>query len=190
MAVRAALVGLMAVRTALAIGLLAGTLALATEVRAAFEVVVSASPSEVQVGEPLEVLIRTFIPVQRNILDVGEPREPYPAPSGLWNVLYPTEDYPFDVVAEHEGGSEVAVTVVRDPSDSTLWRGIVSLPSAGTWTIRVRNFTAGAPGATTVVHARAGTPVFIQTGLAAAAALGLGLLAGVFVGRRWRRSRT
>jgi hypothetical protein len=181
----------MAVRAALVVvGLLAGTLALATEVRAAFEIVVSASPSEVEVGQPLEILIRTFVPAQRDILDLPDPRAPYPGPSGLWNVLYPAEDYPFDIVAEHESGSEVAVTVVREPSDSTLWRGIVTLPKAGTWTIRVRNFVAGAPGASTVVQAQAGTPVSTQTGLAAAVALGLGLLAGVFVGRRWRRSRT
>jgi len=172
------------------VGLLAGTLALATGVRAAFEVVVSASPSEVRVGQPLEVLIRTFVPVQRDILDVADPREPYPGPSGLWNVLYPMEDYPFNVVAEHDDGSDVPLTVVRDPSDSTLWRGIVTLPKPGTWTIRVRNFPASAPGATTVVRVGAAPPVSTGAGPAAAVGLALGLLAGVFVGHRWRRSRT
>ena len=170
--------------------MLAGTLALAPVARAAFEVVVSASPADVLVGQPLEVIIRTFVPVQRDILDVADPREPYPGPSGLWNVLYPIEDYPFDVVAEHEDGSEVPVTVVRDPSDSTLWRGIVSLPRAGTWIVRVRNFPASAPGTTAVVHAAAGTLVSIEAGPAATIGLLLGLLAGVFVGLRWRRSRT
>src|SRR3989304_2693024 len=96
-----------AVRAALvAVGMLAGTLALAPVARAAFEVVVSASPADVLVGQPLEVIIRTFVPVQRDILDVADPREPYPGPSGLWNVLYPIEDYPFDVVAAPEEGSE------------------------------------------------------------------------------------
>lgn len=168
------------------VGLLAGTLALATGVRAAFEVVVSASPSEVRVGQPLEVLIRTFVPVQRDILDVADPREPYPGPSGLWNVLYPMEDYPFNVVAEHDDGSDVPLTVVRDPSDSTLWRGIVTLPKPGTWTIRVRNFPASAPGATTAVQVEAGTPVLTEAGQAAAVGLVLGLLAGVFAGHHWR----
>jgi len=180
-----------AVRAALVVvGLLATTLALATGVRAAAEVVVSASPSEVRVGEPLEVFIRTFVPVQRSILDVPDPREPYPGASGFLNVLYPMEDYPFDVVAEHEDGSEVAVMVVRDPTDSTLWRGIVSLPKAGTWTVRVRNWPASAPGATTIVRAEAGPTVSTEAGLAAAVALVLGLMAGVFVWRRWRSSRT
>ena len=180
----------MAVRAAfVVVGLLAGTLALATGVRAAFEVVVSASPSQVRVGQPLEILVRTFVPVQRDILDVADPRQPYPGPSELWNVLYPMDDYPFDVVAEHEDGSEVPVTVARDPSDSTLWRGIVSLPKAGRWTVRVRNFPASAPGATTVVQAEAGPPVSTEVG-AAAVGLVLGLLTGLFVGRRWRRSRT
>jgi hypothetical protein len=169
--------------------LLAGMLALPTGARAAFEVVVSASPSEVRVGQQVEILIRTFVPVERDILDVSDPRGPYPGPSGLWNVLYPMDDYPFDVVAEHEGGSEVRVALARDPSDSTLWRGSVSFQSPGGWTVRVRNFSAGTPGATTVVRVRPATPDLSESGPSVAFALALGLIVGAIVGLRWRRSK-
>ncbi len=65
-----------------------GSLALAAEVRAASEVVVAVSQSEVEVGEPIEVLLRTFVPIERQgILPQSSAREPYPAPSGFWNVL-------------------------------------------------------------------------------------------------------
>lgn len=147
--------GRMAVCALLGAGLLVGNLALAAEVRAAGEVVVSVSPSEVEVGEPVEVLLRTFVPIEREgTLPQSSFREPYPAPSGFWNVLMPWDDYPFDVVAQHDGDADVAVQLVRDPSDSTLWRGSVTLPSAGTWTIWVRNFPGTEPGATTAVTIR------------------------------------
>ncbi len=166
--------------------ILGGALALTAGVRAAFEVVVSASPTEVQVGQPLEILVRTFVPVRPDVLDVPDPREPYPGPSGLWNLLYPMmEDYPFDVVAEHEDGTEVPVTVVRDSSDSTLWRGIVALPKAGSWTVWVRNFPGRDPGSITVVRAHTGPPVSTEAGTAVVSVL-LGLLGGFVVGRRWR----
>jgi len=151
------MMGQPAVRVLVCVGLLATTLAMAAAVRAAGGAVVSASPSEVGVGQPLEILVRTFVPIQREgTLAVPDPREPYPGPSGFYNVLYPWDDYPFNVVAEHEDGTEVQVTLARDPTDSTLWRGVTSLPKAGTWTIWVRNFPNREPGSTTVVKAEAG----------------------------------
>ena len=139
------------------VGVLAVTLATASVARAAGEVVVAVSPSEVRVGEPVEVLLRTFVPIQREgVLPGTSPREPYPAPSGFWNLLYPWDDYPFDVVAQHEGDPDVPVSLARDASDSTLWRGFVSLPKAGTWTIWVRNFPGKELGSTTTVTVRPG----------------------------------
>lgn len=130
---------------------------MAAEVRAAGEVVVAVSPSEVEVGKPVEVLLRTFVPIEREgTLPQSSVREPYPAPSGFWNVLMPWDDYPFDVVAQHDGDADVAVQLARDPSDATLWRGSVSLPSTGTWTIWVRNFPGKEPGSTTTVTVRPG----------------------------------
>ena len=177
------------------VGLLAVTLGAATAVRAAGEVVVSASPSDVRVGQPLEVLIRTFMPIPREgTLAVDDPREPYPGPSGLYNVLYPWDDYPFDVVAKHEDGTEIPVTVARDPSDSTLWRGVTALPTAGRWTIWVRNFPNTEPGSTTVVRAEVGPPVSSDTASGAidagpAALIGalLGLLGGFVIASLLRR---
>jgi hypothetical protein len=190
-------------RVLVSVGLLVVTLATATTARAAFEVVVSASPSEVRVGQPLEILVRTFVPIQREgTLAVPDPREPFPGSSGLWNVLYPmADDYPFDVVAQHEDETEVSVTLARDPSDSTLWRGVTSLPKAGTWTIWVRNSPNKAPGSTTVVKAEAGPPASneptagstqttsgsIDAGPAALVGLLLGLLGGLVVARQWGR---
>lgn len=130
---------------------------MAAEVRAAGEVVVAVSPSEVEVGEPVEVLLRTFVPIEREgTLPQSSVREPYPAPSGFWNVLMPWDDYPFDVVAQHDADADVAVQLARDPANATLWRGSVSLPSAGTWTIWVRNFPGKEPGSTTTVTVRPG----------------------------------
>jgi hypothetical protein len=77
-------------------------------------------------------------------------------PSGVWNILYHWPDYPFDVVAQHEDGTEVGLTLARDPTDATLWRGVVSLPKVGTWTIWVRNYQQRGPGSTSVVTVRAG----------------------------------
>jgi hypothetical protein len=146
-------------RVLIGLGVVAATLAMATAVSAAGEVVVSASPAEVRVGQPVEILVRTFVPIQREgTLAVAAPREPYPAPSGHYDVLYPWDDYPFDVVAEHAAGTALSVDVSRDRSDSTLWRGSVVLPTAGTWTVWVRNFQHREPGSTTVVEVKSGPP--------------------------------
>lgn len=189
-------------RVLVSVGLLAVTLATASVARAAGEVVVAVSPSEVGVGEPVEVLLRTFVPIQREgVLPGTKPREPYPAPSGFWNLLYPWDDYPFDVVAQHDGDADVAVQLARDPSDSTLWRGSVSLPSAGTWTVWVRNFPGKEPGSTTTVTVRGGSATTaslpptatttgqasIEAGPAALIAAVVGLVVGALAALAWRR---
>ncbi len=183
---------------------------MAAEVRAAGEVVVTASPSEVGVGEPVEVLVRTFRVVDRSDLSLPfeSPITPYPVSSGVWNILYSWPDYPFDVVAQHDGDADVPVQLARDPSDSTLWRGTVSLPSAGTWTIWVRNFPGRQPGSTTAVTVRRGSPAATPsparvdatsttpgpTSIEAAPAGFTGALIGLVVGAmatlRWRQRRT
>ncbi len=62
-------------------------------------------------------------------------------------------DYLFDVVAQHARDADVAVQLARNASDSTLWRGSVSLPSAETWTIWVRTFPGKEPGSTAMTEA-------------------------------------
>jgi hypothetical protein len=172
----------------LGIGLLVATLAAPERAQAAGEVVVSASPSEVVVGEPVELLVRTFLVVELSELSVPfeAPVQPYPVPSGVWNILYSWQDYPFDVVAQHPDGSELRVTLARDPSDSTLWRGSVSLPKAGAWTVWVRNFPGKEAGSTTVVTVGAPPPGSISWGASALAGALLGLVGGYAVARRRR----
>jgi hypothetical protein len=177
--------------------LLVVSLATALEARAAGDVVVTVSPSVVGVGEPVEVLLRTFLPIERaGTLPQSSAREPYPAPSGYWNVLFPWDDYPFDVVAWRENDRDIAIALARDPSDATLWRGMVSLPAAGTWTIWVRNFPGRQVGSTTTVTVHpgqlAGTPSSAATaatsGTRAAPTIGpgpaalVGILFGLGVG--------
>jgi hypothetical protein len=85
------------------------------------EVVVTASPADARVGQQVEVLLRTFVPFTTATLGLY-PRPEYPAPSGFLDVLYPWDDYPFDVRAEVADQS-VGIDLRRDPHDSTLWRG-------------------------------------------------------------------
>jgi hypothetical protein len=198
-----------AIRALVVVGVLAASLVIAGGARAAGEVVLAVSPSEVGIGEPVEVLLRTFVPIGREgTLPQSRAREPYPAPSGYWNVLFPWDDYPFDVVAQHEGDADVPVRLARDPSDSTLWRGFVSLPGPGTWAIWVRNFPGKEPGSTTMVTVRPGGSaasapsipvnaaasatgtVAIEAGPAALIGGFLGLVVGVLLARAWRRRPT
>ena len=194
-----------AFRTLVGVGLLAVTLAMASPAGAAGEVVVAVAPTSVVVGQPVEVLVRTFRVVGQGDLSLPfePPVQPYPVPSGAWNILYTWQDYPFDVVAQHEDGTEVRLTLARDPADATLWRGIVSLPKAGTWTIWVRNFPDKGPGSTAFVTVHGGPsasaePISDSTISAPAIDVGpaivigtlLGLFGGLVIGRFWRRRQS
>ncbi len=189
-------------RLLVSVGLLAAMLATASAARAAGDIVVAVSPTSVAVGQPVEVLVRTFRVVERSDLSLPfeSPIAPNPLPSDVWNILYTWTDYPFDVVAQHEDGTEVRLTLARDPTDATLWRGVVSLPKAATWTIWVRNFQHKEPGSTAVVTVHDGVPSSaeavsgstkttsaVEAGPAALIGAVLGLLSGVVIGRVWRR---
>jgi hypothetical protein len=205
-----------AVRVLASVGLLAVTLATASAARASGEVVVSVSPTSVAVGQPVEVLVRTFRVVERTDLRLPfeAPVEPYPVPSGVWNILYPWPDYPFRVVAEHQDGSRVDVPIVRDPSDATLWRGATILTKPGAWTIKVLNAQSGLPGATptpgstSIVTVRTGPPAAtaslapinppstttgatsIEAGPAALVGALAGLVLGAVLAQAWKRRPT
>lgn len=116
-------------------------------VSAALEVVVTVSPREVVLGDPAEVLIRTFVPIASDELAVPVPPIPYPAASGMWNVLYPVPDYDFDVSATHVDGTVLIVAVALDGADPTLWRGSFTPDLAGCWTVAVLNFAPDTAGA-------------------------------------------
>lgn len=165
-------------------------LALAAQAHGAGEVVVAVSPSEAQVGEPVEVLLRTFVPFGPSSISLPQPRSPHPVPSGVWDVLYAWDDYPFDVDADPESGPAIKIALTRDPSDATLWRGMVALPSAGRWTIRCRNFPVGTEGASAMVTVTAPSPlrsVDAPVLIVAGAAL-FGAFAGFVAGRRMPRA--
>jgi hypothetical protein len=147
------------------------------------EIAVSVSPAEGFVGRPVEVLIRTFVPFGQEAIDLPVPPVPYPAPSGFWNVLYPVADYPFDVVAEADDRTSVAVAVSRDQTDATLWRGTFTPRRAGTWTISVRNWSVGTPGASARLRVAPGEAIPLVVLVGVAGLLG-GVLVGVAVARR------
>lgn len=170
---------------ALAAVLLIGALGLAPSILAAMEVVISVSPTEATVGQPVDVLLRTFAPLRQGDLGLPVPSQSYPAPSGYWSVLYPFPDYPFDVSAVAEDGASLHIRLARDPVDATLWRGTFEPTEAGVWTVRVRNFPTGEPGATAQVRVRSGPTVPTELAMAAVA-LVLGLLLGVALGPRLR----
>jgi hypothetical protein len=153
---------------------------------AALDVAVSISPPEGIVGRPVEVLLRTFIPFRVGDLSLPVPSVPYPAASGLWNVLYPIADYPFDVVANSPTGANVQIALARDSQDASLWRGIFVPSSSGEWTIVLRNFPTMEPIRVHVV----GDGAFPPPAMVGVAALLVGLLIGVVLGRVTRRPPT
>ena len=168
--------GIAAVARAVLISALLGQAAMA-----ALDVTVTVSPTDGLVGKPSEVLVRTYAPVNAGDLALPQPSLAYPAPSGLWKVLYPVGDYPFDVVAHSPTGETTKVELGRDPSDASLWRGSVTPDVAGEWTITVSNFPSIEP---THFMVAAGDPVPVTAwvgliGLVVGVALGMLLVLGV-----------
>lgn len=170
-------------RTALVLAMAAAALA-AQPIAAALEVAVSVSPATGIVDRPVEVLVRTFIPVGGDAIDLPPPSLAYPAPSGRWNVLYPTIDYPFDVIARSPTGEELKIELVRDGSDASLWRGSFIPTVPGEWSIVMRNFPTYPPTRLTVAASEPSSGIWAI----AIAALLLGLVGGLLLGRAMRRS--
>jgi hypothetical protein len=167
---------------AIGLALLFGALTTQSAV-AAVDVAVAVSPSEGIVGRPVEVLLRTFTPIGVGNLSLPVPSVPYPAASGLWNVLYPIADYPFDVVANSPAGARVQIALARDSQDASLWRGSFVPSSNGEWTIVLRNFPTMEPIRVRVVDDGS----FPPPAMVGVAALLAGLLIGVILGRVTRR---
>lgn len=108
-------------------------------VSAAMEVTLAVSPRASIVGQGVEVLMRTYLPISWNDLGMVPPSA-YPLRPGLAYVLWPLPDYPFGVVARDDEGTELAVGMTLDPSDPTLWRGTFRPDHAGAWEVCVTNF--------------------------------------------------
>jgi hypothetical protein len=117
-------------------------------IAAAMEIVLTVSPSNASVDRPVEVLIRTFLPVVGPEASVDlHPRTPFPAATGYTVALFAfPDDYPFRVTATGPAGRALRVPVLRDPSDATLYRGAVRFPAAGRWRVAVENYPAGLAG--------------------------------------------
>lgn len=160
--------------------------AFARPVSAALEVGVSVSPAEGVVGRPVEVLVRTFVPIGAEHLALPDPSIDYPVASGVWNVLYPIADYPFEVVAQHGDGTTLAIALSVDPADGSLWRGTFTPSRAGEWTVVVHNLAPGQPGAAVRMSVTAGELVPAAV-LAGGGALLVGMLLGVILGRAFPR---
>jgi hypothetical protein len=172
----------------LGMGLLIGLVAAASSVAstsAAVAVTVSVSPAAGVVGRPVEVLLRTFAPTVAGADGLPIPSLAYPVSSGLWNILYPIADYPFDVTATAVDGSTIVIQLMRDPTDASLWRGTFTPISSGDWTVQVRNFPAGTPG--TSARLSVGQNDVVPTwALPGVATFLIGIAFGVILGRRGR----
>lgn len=170
---------------------LLAVLSVAGSTQAAMTVAVSVSPPEGVVGRPVEVLLRTFAPVGEGVAALPVPSLPYPAASGLWNVLYPIADYPFDVMATSEDGTRMAVLLSRDRSDATVWRGTFTPTESGDWTVVVRNFPTGEPGASarvSVAPSQDAPPPLVVALVSLLTGILLGLLLGRVALSRVRRT--
>lgn len=168
--------------TALALGIAVAAVT-ARPSAAALEVTVSVSPANGIVGRPVEVLVRTFVLIGGDAIDLPPPSLGYPAPSGLWDILYPV-DYAFDVIARSPAGAEMQINLARDGSDASLWRGSFTPTMPGQWSIVLRNFPTYVPIRLDVAADDRNSSTWP---IAIAAFLG-GLAGGLFLGRVMRRS--
>lgn len=136
----------------------------------------------------MEVLVRTYVPVGAGDLGLPLPSLSYPAPSGLWDVLYPIADYPFDVEVRSPTGETTQIDLARDSSDASLWRGVFTPNAAGGWSISISNFPTNEPTRFMVRRDETG----LAMALGSIAGLVVGVIAGVMLGTSIaaRRSRT
>ena len=159
---------------------------------AAMWVALTSSPERPTVGEPAEVLIRTFATFGSDSLGEIINDGPIPAPSGFALVLWGV-DYPFELVAQGPRGESLAIEVRRDHADASLYRGEVAFPSPGAWTLQLPQFAGSAdtPAITLVVDVAEAAPPWGDIALlAVAAALGaVATAATIGLMRRSRPSR-
>ena len=166
----------MRVRAAVVMSITFGVLT-AQPIAAAMDVAVSVSPTTGVVNRPVDVLVRTFLPINENEIDLPRPSLAYAVPSGLWDVLYP-----FDVIAKSPTGDEVQIEMVRDGADASLWRGSFTPTIPGEWSVVMRNFPTYAPIRLTVSAAAAIDSPGVNWALPLAALM-LGLLCGLLLAR-------
>jgi hypothetical protein len=176
-----------AMRRRLAALLVLNLVALSTarSVLGALDIAVSVSPEQGTVGRPVEIMVRTFEPIGVEGVALPVPTLAYPVPSGLWDVLYPISDYPFDVVATPETGASVPISLSRDARDASLWRGSFTPMTGGQWFVSVRNFPNLAPISLPISR----STEMGSDGWVAILMLVGGLVVGLVLGRRTRTNR-
>jgi hypothetical protein len=145
---------------------------------AAMWAVLTLSPECPSAGEPAEVLVRTFGTYGPDAVGTIEHDGPIPAPSDSVLVLWGAE-YPFQVIALGPAGETIDVDVHQDQADASLYRGAVTFPSPGAWTLRLPQFPGpdDAPGIRLAVTVAERAPPTSDIGLPAVAAM-LGAIAG------------
>jgi hypothetical protein len=109
------------------------------DTKAALDITIDVSPAQATVGQPVEVLLRTYLPIRQGDLDLPTPSLEYPVSSGLWDVLYPFPDYPFKIDITSPSGEVSELTLTRDAVDASLWRGSFTPSSPGDWTVALTN---------------------------------------------------
>jgi hypothetical protein len=166
-----------------------GSYLVADRASAAMWAVLTVSPERPTVGEPAEVLIRTFGTYGPDAIDAIAHDGPIPAPRDLVLVLWAVE-YPFQLVAIGPKGESVEVDVHRDEADASLYRGEVSFPTSGDWTLQLPQFPGpeDAPGIRLAVDVADRAPPFGAVAfLAIAAAIGA-LASAAAIGLMRRRA--
>jgi hypothetical protein len=131
----------------LGVAILGSYLVAADRVSAAMWAVLTVSPERPTVGEPAEVLIRTFGTFGSDAVGSIAHDGSIPTPSDMVLVLWGV-DYPFEVIALGPGGESVDVEVHRDQADASLYRGEVAFPTSGEWNLQLPQFPGpdDAPG--------------------------------------------
>lgn len=167
------------------------TLAAVERTSAAMWAVLTLSPERPGVGEPAEVLIRTFGTYGPTAVGSIDHDGPIPAPSDSVLVLWGTE-YPFQLLAVGAAGERIDIEVHRDSADASLYRGVVAFPSPGEWTLRLPQFPGpdDAPGIRLAVTVADRAPPTGEDGIGLALAAILGVVAGAGAVMATRRRAT
>lgn len=135
---------------------------------------------------PVEVLVRTYVPIRESDLDLPTAPLPYPVASGLWDVRYPFPDYPFKADVRGPDGGVTKIILARDSIDATLWRGTFVPNTPGEWTVSLTNTPILEPTRVRVLP-EPGLVLSVLSALAAVVGAGLvGLLLGVGAASRRR----
>ncbi len=127
----------------IALGIVGASLLLVGPASAAMWSVLTVSPERPTVGEPAEVLIRSFATFGSDAVGAFRHDGPIPAPSDTVLVLWGAT-YPYRLVAVGPAEARFDVAVRPDGQDASLNRGTVVFPTSGQWRLELPQFPAPA----------------------------------------------